>query len=616
MLFRSGETAADRVSAILMADAPTLPAEAEREIPGIGAVVARLLAKRPEGRFDSAADLAFTLTLLKGKPAPPEVASTVATGEIPWHSKIEFRQLTFRDGEIGNARFAPDGQTVVYDAAWGGGQPEVYLTRLESPESSPIGLPNASVQGISSTTEVAVVLRPKDVGGFVWLGTLARFPLVGGRPREVVDSVYFADWSPDGRNLAAIRFVDGVCRIEAPLGKVIHTTHAWMSHLRYSPDGSMLAFLEHPATGNNAGHVCVIKPGEAPRRLTERRYEMVWRLAWRPDGKEVWFGGQESDEATVGVSGVSLDGVTRRVFSAPGWAAVADVARNGDVLLGMTRPRMRLESGTRHGGSLAVTDLSNLDWSLLRDMSTDGSVVLFDETGLGSAGNPGVYIRSTDGSPAVRLADAICAGLSPDGRYVLAGRGDDADVLLLVPTGVGETRRIDLADHAIGFAAWIPGSDAVVVVASKANGPRRLYHVDLTTHAISPIGSEIALAGNHVIVSPNGECIAARTPDGIRIVRLADGSNHLIPGLKPGSLPANWTTDSRGLYTWTRSEVPTPVLRVDVETGASEPWMEILPMVRSGVAGFNSVKLTPDGERYACSYVMVDSTLFLARGLT
>ncbi len=611
----TGETAADRVSAILMADPPALPPAAEREIPGIGAVVSRLLAKRPEGRFDTAADLAFTLTLLKGKPAPPALASAGTTGDRPSQASIEFRQLTFRDGEIGNARFAPDGQTVVYDAGWGGGRSELYLTRLESPESTPLGIQNANIQAVSSTTEVAAILRPKDLGGFIWVGTLARLPLMGGRPREVVDSVYFADWSPDGRSLAAIRVVDGACQLEAPLGRVIHKTQAWMSHLRYSPDGSMLTYLEHPGMGNNAGYVCVIRPGEAPRRLTER-YEMVWRLAWRPDGKEIWFGAQEADQPTVGVAGVTLDGVVRRVFSAPGWAAVEDVARNGDVLLAMTRPRMRMEMGSRAGGVLGVRDLSNLDWSLLRDMSLDGSVVLFDETGLGSAGNAGIYLRPTDGSPAVRLADGICSSLSPDGRHILAGRGQEPSVLLVVPTGAGETRRIELEGYAIANGAWIPGTDSVVVVASTSNGPRLVYRVDLATHAIEPIGAGIPVAGVHVHVSHDGARIAARDAAGVRIIEIKDGSSRLIPGLLPSFLPATWTADARALFVWSRGEVPARILRVDVETGATEPWMELWPLVRSGVAGFNSLRMTPDGEQYACSYVMVDSTLFHARGLT
>lgn len=611
----TGDTAADRVSAILMADTPPLPATAEREIPGIGAVVARLLAKRPEGRFDTAADLAFTLGLLKGKPAPAASAGQAPAGTGAAMAAIEFRQLTFRDGEIGNARFTPDGQTVVYDAGWGGGQAEIYLTRIESPESSPLGVKHANVQAVSCTTEIAATLRPEDRGGFIWTGTLARVPLVGGRPRELIDSVYFADWSPDGRSLSVIRLIGGVCQIESPIGRVIHTSHQWMSHLRYSPDGSMLAFLEHPAAGNNAGHLCIIRPGEPPKRLT-KYYEMVWRLAWRPDGKEIWFGAQESDEATVGVAGVTLDGVVRRVFAAPGWATVEDIARNGDVLLAMTRPRMRLETATRGGGVLGTTDLSNLDWSLLRDLSPDGSLVLFDETGLGSAGNAGSYLRPTDGGPAVRLADGNCSALSPDGRHVFVGRNGAPNSLFIVPTGAGETRRIDLPDYAIGYATWIPGSRGAVIVASKSGGPRRLYRLEIESGGVQPIGDDISMVSAHAFVSPDGRWITARTADGIRIVSVDGESSRLIPGITPTRLAAGWTADSKGIFTWARSEVPLKVERVDVETGASEPWVEIWPMVRSGVAGFNSLCVTPDGEKYACSYIMIDSTLFLARGLT
>ncbi|HEU4725896.1 MAG TPA: protein kinase [Candidatus Eisenbacteria bacterium] len=610
----TGETAADRVSAILMADTPPLPAEAEREIPGIGAVVARLLAKRPEGRIDTAADLAFTLSLLKGKHAPPSPEGSAAVRGGSAITNLEYRQLTFRGGEIGNARFAPDGQTVIYDAAWGGAPNEIYMTRLESPESSPLGIGHANVQALSCTTEVAAILRPRDIGGFIWIGTLARFPLVGGRPRELVDSVYSADWSPDGRNLSAIRIVDGVCRIESPLGTVVHSSRGWMSHLRYSPDGATLAFLEHPGIGNNAGNVSILRPGEPPKRLT-KHYEMVWRLAWRPDGKEIWFGAQESEQATIGMAGVTLDGATRRVFTAPGWAAIEDIAKNGDVMISMTRPQMRLETGTRDGGIHAIRDLSTLDWSLLRDISDDGSTVIFDETGLGAAGVAGVYIRSTDGAPAVRLADGGCSSLSPDGKFVLAGRGPDSGTMMIVPTGAGPTRRINLPDYAIGFAAFIPGADALALLARKGDSARSIFHLDLATETVRPVGESFNLAG-YFVISPDGRRVAVRDGDRIRVTELESGTSRLVPNIPPGILPAGWTEDSKGLYLWSRSQVPSRVLRADVETGENEHWMEVWPAVRSGVAGFNSMRLTPDGSRYACSYVMIDSTLFLARGLS
>ena len=82
-----------------------------------------------------------------------------------------------------------------------------------------------------------------------------------------------------------------------------------------------------------------------------------------------------------------------------------------------------------------------------------------------------------------------------------------------------------------------------------------------------------------------------------------------------GLLVGGWAADSRSVYTWSRSEVPAHIERINVQTGVSEPWMEIWPIVRSGVGGFNSIHVTPDGMRYACSYVMIDATLFHARGL-
>ncbi len=56
-----------------------------------------------------------------------------------------YRQLTFRGGTIRMARFAPDGKTIVYSAAWEGNPTELYTTRPESPESRPIGLSQAEV---------------------------------------------------------------------------------------------------------------------------------------------------------------------------------------------------------------------------------------------------------------------------------------------------------------------------------------------------------------------------------------------------------------------------------------------------------------------------------------
>ena len=154
-----GDTAADRVSAILMTEPPPLPPKIERIMPGVGATITKLLAKRPEGRFDSAKDLAFTLELLASRAASGD-ASPTAGGDAPANSVIRFRPLTFREGNVMCARFAADGQTIVYQAAFEGKRSEIFLTRVESPEARGLGIRGADLQALARLDQaVELVLR-------------------------------------------------------------------------------------------------------------------------------------------------------------------------------------------------------------------------------------------------------------------------------------------------------------------------------------------------------------------------------------------------------------------------------------------------------------------------
>jgi eukaryotic-like serine/threonine-protein kinase len=58
-----------------------------------------------------------------------------------------YRQLTFRRGSIRSARFAPDGQTILYSAAWQGGPVDVFTARPEAPEARSMGLPHTQLMG-------------------------------------------------------------------------------------------------------------------------------------------------------------------------------------------------------------------------------------------------------------------------------------------------------------------------------------------------------------------------------------------------------------------------------------------------------------------------------------
>ena len=183
-------------------------------------------------------------------------------------SRLQIRSLTYQRGNIPSARFAPDGQTVVYGAAWDGRPVEVFSTRIEGHESRPLNLPSSDILSISSAGEMAVSLNRRYTVGFQTLGTLARVPLGGGAPREILENVQDADWSPDGKELAVVHYVGNRCRLEYPIGKVLYEASAWLSLVRVSPDGRMVAFLDHQVLGDNVGKVRVLdRDGKLGRTL-------------------------------------------------------------------------------------------------------------------------------------------------------------------------------------------------------------------------------------------------------------------------------------------------------------------------------------------------------------
>ena len=242
-----------------------------------------------------------------------------------------FHEVTFRNGTIWAARFVPDGQTVVYGAAWEGQPQKIFSTRFDSSDSRLVDLPPSQILSISSKGEMAISLHPTSYAAFGQTGTLARVSLAGGAPREVIDKVLWADWTPDGQSLAVIRESPGrLSHLEFPSGNVIYEPRGWVSHVRFSPSGEFLAIADHVPNGDDGRVVIIDVRGN--RKASSSFYSSVEGLAWSPNGKEVWFSAVPGGAARS-IYALDLSGKERLIYRAPGGLTVQDISRDGLVPL-------------------------------------------------------------------------------------------------------------------------------------------------------------------------------------------------------------------------------------------------------------------------------------------
>ena len=601
-----GETPADRMSAILTSEPPALPPDIERAIPGLTLVIRRCLEKGPDARFESAKDLAFSLRVLSETAGQrSELQSDHAPGES---REIAFHRLTFREGWIDRAQFAPDGQTVVFGASWEGEPLEIYMTRVGSTEARPLGLGHATVLSVSSSGELAVLLRPRDTGGFIQLGVLARVPLIGGAPRELVTDVMQACWSPDGRNLAVTREVDGTFRLEYPIGTVRYRTAGWISAPRVAPNGERVAFLHHAARGEDAGDVMEVDAA-GQVRLLAAGYQSVSGLLYA--GDELWFSANRPGKAAC-ILGLNREGKTRQVLPTPGWSGIEDLSRTGLALALHSKTRMRMEVTSREGGE--ARELSWLEWSLIRDVSADGKWLLFDETGSGGGERHSVFVRPASGGPAIRLGDGIGEQFSADDSWVMTV-DDTRGRATLVPVGAGEAVPIDLPGHMIQQGGFLPRTHQVYLVSSFEGGPLKLYRFDLGTRALTLCGDH-ALRSSATRPTVDGRFVLAKGVAGTYALHpMEGGAPTPLDWIAPQERPVRFTADGTHLFLWERNRIPSPVSRVEVASGRRESWLEIQPRNRSGVNGLNSVSAGSDGGAFGFSYIQVLRELYVVEGL-
>ena len=559
----------------------------------------------PRRRVWTAAALVGALALLAGLAAGALLLKGSGRTEFP-----AYHPLTFRRGIVHSARFAPDGKTVIYSAAWEGKPLDLYTTRPESPQSQQMEPKGADVLAVSASGEMLLALqsKPRD-SSFLYAGTLARVPLVGGAPREILNDVEWADWSPDGNNVVVVHEVGARKRLEFPLGTVLYEADGWIGNPRVGPDGKNVAFVDHPQAGDDGGAVAVVNLAGKKTMLSDG-WDSVQGIAWSPDGSEIWFtatrtGGDRSLYAT------DLSGKVRLLARVPGELTILDVGKEGNVLL--TRGNDRSGMMGLAPGEVKEKDLSWLDWSVPGSLSPDGKMILFQESGEGGGPKYAVYLRNTDGSPAIRLGEGTGLSLSPDGQWALSRLNVVPSPLVLYPTGVGEMKQLknDGLNHT--SAAFLPDGKHFVFTGTEPGHGRRLYLESLDDAKPRPLSVE-GVGSN--VLSRDGVYVAARGADEkVYLFPVAGGEPKLVPGVQPGEFPTAWSGDGRSLFVIARGRIPAQVFRVDITTGQRTFWRSFEPADAAGIDSIRGVLISVDEKAYVYGYSRTLSDLYLVQGL-
>ena len=529
-----------------------------------------------------------------------------------------YRQLTFKRGSISSARFAPDGQTILYTAAWQGDVAEVYTARPE--ETRPMGLRGTKLLSISPNSEMAVLLNNKPMGTFVSVGTLARAPINGGAPRELLEQVQAADFGPDG-TLCVVRNMNGRTRLEFPIGKVLYETGGWIGEPRISPKGDQIAFIDHQVQGDDGGSVAVVDLAGKKQTLGGAWFT-IQGLAWVPNGSEIWFTAAKSG-TDRSLYATTLDGRQRILARIPGSLILFDIAKDGRVLLARANRRREVIGVGAPGQK--ERELSWMDYTYPADLSGSGSTLLFDEEGGGgtldysksSGMTYAVYSRNTDGSPAVLLGEGSAQSLSPDGKWATVITQAYPSQLRLLPTGPGQARDLthDSMNH--NTARWFPDGKKLVFSADQPGQGMKLFVMDVesgASHAITPEGVD----GTAYALSPDGETVAAIGPDQNGYLYSAAGGGiegTKIEGMKRGEQPIVWSADGHSLYVFQPGEPPVRVDRLDVKTGQRTLWRQLAPSDPAGVENISPVLMTPDARLCVYGYHRLLADLYLVEGL-
>jgi eukaryotic-like serine/threonine-protein kinase len=635
------ETAAETMTAILKEEPPDLLETGWQGPIGLQRILSRCLEKSVERRFQSASDLAFAIEALSGTGTgtSPSVAAVVA--EVPktrrwagiavgglaclavgagiaWSLRPgpkpvpTFQRVSYEDGTMIRGRFASDGRTVVYSGVLSGGVPDTYVIREDYPTSVPAGLQGAMMLAISKQDHMAVLVRPHFWAQYEWGGTLARVPVGGTTPRELLENVYDADWAPDGEQLAVIDRKNDKWRLQYPIGKVLLETDNWLSDVRVSPDGKTVAVFRHPPEGkDDRGYVLLVEQ-DGKEKVVSKEWEALEGMAWTADGKEVWYGAAAAgDQYCVRAS--NMKGEERTVYCGTSGTRVHDISPAGRTLV--TSDVLRVAIVTMEHGAKEEKAVSGLAERLNPRLTPDGTEVVVTDASERGGSDYSVYAQKMSGGAPMRIGGGgYGTDVSDDGKWVLVVLpGEAKGKVQVIPVGAGEAQTLQWEGFQVVWANWFPDSQHILLRGNPEGQPVGLYETDRSGSVPKMLVKDMP---GWADVAPDGENLLLLVGDTLVKRSLKDGSETKTRTLEPGEVPVDWAKEPNHMYTQIASPTNVRIFKIDLGSEKRELWQVMAPKEQEGaLLVMEAGTITPDGKWMMVNYVDPAGEFYMSENL-
>ena len=507
-----------------------------------------------------------------------------------------FRQLTFRAGVVGSARFVPGSNNAVYTVTAEGEPSHTGLLSLSGGRSRDLDFADGVLASISTRGEFALILQMP--------ARLMRVARNKNPATTIVDGARDADWLPDGSTLALVRRRGVESLVEFPAGHLVYASRGWIDSLRVAPAGDRVAFFEHPVRDDDGGRLRLVDRQGRVASLTGL-WSSAAGLAWSHSGKEIWFSASRQG-ATRAVYAVSRAGSLRKISNAPFSLHLFDLSRDGRALVALDDVRMYM--GAQLAGEETARDVSNLDSSHVDGITRDGRILLFTEASEAAGVHYAAYTLDRKSGRAARFASGRGLALSADGKSALTIDPEDRSFLTLTSLATGTSKKIPGGGFEYQWAKFLPDGNTLLVGGAYPLEPLAICKQSLMG------GTPVAIADapymDSVEVSAGGFRLAGVTAGQLQILDLQTGKTQPVPvPFSERAAPVAWGADGETLYIATLGGKPDRILRLNLRSGRSELWKTI-----DGSGRLAGVVAAPDADAFAYSSEVNFSRLYMVSG--